>query len=70
MTCVSDTAASLYDTENDGDASSGASSFKITFDTGVIPGTTYECSIKMVHDSYTSAKSIPSIVITPDDTRM
>lgn len=63
------TAATLYDTKTDGDATSGATSFSVTFNSGVIPGTTYECSTKMVHDGYTSAKSIPSIVITPDDTR-
>lgn len=67
MTCVSDTASTLYNTVTDGDATAGSGSFTMTFNTGVVPGTTYECSIKMVYSSYTSAKSSPSVVITPDD---
>ena len=35
-------------------------------DAGVVPGTVYECSVKMEKDGYTSAKSFPSVVITPD----
>ncbi|XP_053385192.1 uncharacterized protein LOC123535922 isoform X1 [Mercenaria mercenaria] len=66
VTCVSDTASTLYNTETDGDATAGSSSFSMTFNTGVVPGTTYECSIKMVHSSFASAKSSPSVVITPD----
>ena len=68
VTCVASTASTLYDTLTDGDATSGSTSFKVTFNSGVIPGTTYECSTKMVESGFTSAKSIPSIVITPDDT--
>ncbi|XP_060555809.1 uncharacterized protein LOC132716530 [Ruditapes philippinarum] len=66
VTCVSNTASTLYDTESDGDATAGSGSFSLTFNTGVVPGTTYECSIKMDQSSYTSAKSMPAVVITPD----
>ena len=66
MTCVSVSAATLEDTETDTDATSGSTSFSMTFNSGVVAGTTYECSVKMEQAGYTSAKSAPVIVITPD----
>ena len=66
MTCVSVSAATLEDTLDDTDTTAGSSSFSMSFTTGVEAGTTYECSIKMERDGYTSAKSAPAIVVTPD----
>jgi len=67
LTCVSDTAATLYDTLTDEDATAGPTEFKITFDAGVETGTTYDCSMKLDNKGYTSGKSAPSFVITPDE---
>ena len=68
VTCVSVSAATLQDTEADTDAAAGSTSFSKTFTStdGVVAGTTYECSVKLTKDGYTSAKSPPVIIVTPD----
>ena len=68
VNCDSTTAATLTETIVDDAAESGTTKFSVTFDqtAGVVPGTIYECSVKMEKDGYTSAKSFPSVVITPD----
>ena len=68
MTCDSTTAATLSSTVDDNKAQEGPTNFSVTFDTtaGVVPGTIYECSIKMEKKGFISAKSFPSIIITPD----
>ncbi|XP_052265940.1 uncharacterized protein LOC127868328 [Dreissena polymorpha] len=68
LTCVSSTAATVSDTKKDSDASSGSTSFSLTLSTGVVAGTIYECSIKLAYSGYTSAKSIPVTLVTPDST--
>lgn len=62
MTCVSATAAALEATETVYNASEGPANISVTFTSGVVVGATYECSVKMKKDNYTSAKSAPSIV--------
>ena len=61
-------ASTLTGTVSDTDASAGSPSFSKTFTStdGVVAGTTYECSVKLTKDGYTSAKSPPIIIITPD----
>ena len=68
MTCDSTTAATLSSSVDDNKAQEGPTNFTVTFDTtaGVVPGTIYECSIKMEKKGFISAKSFPSIIITPD----
>ena len=69
VTCVSTSAASLEDTITVYDyiynASAGPSSLTLTFDTNIVALTTYECSVKLKQENYTSAKSLPSVVTTP-----
>ena len=68
INCDSISAATLTQTLENYLAEEGPTNFTVTFDqsAGVIPGTTYECSVKMEIDGFTSAKSFPSIIITPD----
>lgn len=66
VNCDSTTAATLTDTVVDDQAGAGSAEFTVDFTDGVIPGTTYECSVEMEKDGYTSARSFPSVVITPD----
>ena len=63
-------AATLTDTESDANSLAGATSFTVAFNTGVVAGTTYECSVTLTTGGYTSAKSPPAIVITPDTAGM
>ena len=61
---MSTTAATLEDTESVYmyNASGGPASLSLTFTSGVIVGATYECSVKLKKDNYTSAKSAPAVV--------
>ena len=43
-------------------ASEGPASLTLTFASGVVIGATYDCSVKLRKDNYTSAKSAPAIV--------
>ena len=70
VTCVSTTASTLQDSKQDTSAQSGSSSFSLTLSSGVVDGTTYECSVKMTKSGYTSAKSPPAFVTTPAATGM
>ena len=69
VTCVSTSAATLEDTITVYDyiynASAGPSSLTLTFDTNIVALTTYECSVKLKQENFTSAKSLPSVLTTP-----
>ena len=45
--------------------SAGPASLSVTFTSDVVAETTYECSVKLKQNNYTSAKSVPSTVTTP-----
>ncbi|XP_053385183.1 uncharacterized protein LOC123535929 [Mercenaria mercenaria] len=68
--CSSSTASTLTDTVTDDEAANGTKSFSVTFEEadGVLPGTSYECSIETTIDGQDSAKSAPAVFTTPDGT--
>ena len=64
LSCVSTTASTLEESVSlyNYDASWGPYSLALTFTSGVIVGATYDCSVKLMKDNYTSAKSVPAFV--------
>lgn len=67
VVCTSNTSPTLTQTTTDPNAAVGSTSFSVTFTTGVLPGTEYECAVKLTVNGIISAKSNAAVFTTPDN---